>query len=173
MDVSEWEGCPVSAVDYVGPLVQAGLGADLPVRLRCWDGSELGPPDAPVQMTFTSPLALRRLLWAPNQLGFARAYVSGDVLIEGDLMAGLAALEQIADPARGPGVVIDMSMRRALVMAALRQGVVGPPPPPPPEEAKLGGLRHSKSRDAQAIAHHYDVGNEFYELVLGPSMTYS
>jgi len=37
----------------------------------------------------------------------------------------------------------------------------------------LGGLRHSRGRDAQAIAHHYDVGNEFYELVLGRSMTYS
>jgi len=112
-------------------------------------------------------------LWAPNQLGFARAYVSGDVLIVGDLMAGLSALERIADPELGPGVVVDMSMRRTLVMAALRLGVVGPPPRPPAEESKLGGLRHSRSRDGQAIAHHYDVGNEFYELVLGPSMTYS
>jgi cyclopropane-fatty-acyl-phospholipid synthase len=32
---------------------------------------------------------------------------------------------------------------------------------------------HSKGRDGQAISHHYDVGNEFYRLVLGPSMTYS
>lgn len=163
----------MSVVDFVGPLVRAGLGADAPVRVRCWDGSELGPPDAPVQLTFTSPRGLRRMLWSPNQLGFARAYVSGDVLIDGDLMEGLSALERIADPELGPGVVIDMAMRRALVMAALRLGVVGPPPRPPQEEARLGGLRHSRSRDAQAIAHHYDVGNEFYELVLGPSMTYS
>ncbi len=163
----------MSVVDFVGPLVRAGLGTDVPVRVRCWDGSELGPHDAPVQLTFTSPRALRRLLWAPNQLGFARAYVSGDVLIDGDLMEGLSALERIADPELGPGVVIDMSMRRTLVMAALRLGVVGLPPRPPQEEAKLGGLRHSRSRDAAAIAHHYDVGNEFYELVLGPSMTYS
>jgi cyclopropane-fatty-acyl-phospholipid synthase len=28
-------------------------------------------------------------------------------------------------------------------------------------------------RDAAAIGHHYDVGNEFYRLVLGPSMKYS
>ena len=28
-------------------------------------------------------------------------------------------------------------------------------------------------RDAQAISHHYDVGNDFYAIVLGPSMTYS
>jgi cyclopropane-fatty-acyl-phospholipid synthase len=113
------------------------------------------------------------MLWAPNELGFARAYVSGDVLIEGDIMAGLSAMEKVADPEFGPGVVIDSSTRWALVKAALRLGVAGPPPRPPAEESKLGGLRHSRSRDAKAIAHHYDVGNDFYELVLGPSMTYS
>jgi cyclopropane-fatty-acyl-phospholipid synthase len=163
----------MSVADIVDPLVRAGLGVDLPVRLRCWDGSELGSSAAPVQLTFTSPRALRRLLWAPNELGFARAYVSGDVLIEGDIMAGLSALDRVADPEFGPGVVVDASTRRALVKAALRLGIAGPPPRPPAEESRLGGLRHSRSRDAQVIAHHYDVGNEFYELVLGPSMTYS
>ena len=43
----------------------------------------------------------------------------------------------------------------------------------PPEEARLGGVRHSKERDAAAIAFHYDVSNAFYRIVLGPSMTYS
>jgi cyclopropane-fatty-acyl-phospholipid synthase len=35
------------------------------------------------------------------------------------------------------------------------------------------GLRHSKQRDAEVIHHHYDVSNRFYEMVLGPSMTYT
>ena len=53
------------------------------------------------------------------------------------------------------------------------------PPPPPPQEALprwrrlLEGFRHSKPRDAEAIHHHYDVSNRFYEMVLGPSMTYT
>jgi cyclopropane-fatty-acyl-phospholipid synthase len=55
----------------------------------------------------------------------------------------------------------------------LRLGAVGRPPQPPPEEVRLSGRRHSKGRDAAAIAHHYDVSNEFYELVLGESMVYS
>jgi cyclopropane-fatty-acyl-phospholipid synthase len=38
---------------------------------------------------------------------------------------------------------------------------------------KLGGLRHSKTRAAKAIAHPCDVGNEFYDLVLGQTMAYS
>jgi cyclopropane-fatty-acyl-phospholipid synthase len=51
--------------------------------------------------------------------------------------------------------------------------VLGPPPARPAEEARLRGGRHSKERDAAAISHHYDVGNEFYRLILGESMTYS
>jgi cyclopropane-fatty-acyl-phospholipid synthase len=146
--------------DVMATLVTAGLGGSASVRLTCWDGSELGPPDAPVQLTITSPHALRRLLWAPNQLGFARAYVSGDILIGGDLLGALSVLEQVADPEFGPGVVIVGSTRRAIVTAALRLGIVGLPPRPPAEESKLGGLRQSKVRAAKAIAHHYDVGNE-------------
>ncbi len=37
----------------------------------------------------------------------------------------------------------------------------------------LAGRLHSKRRDAQAIAHHYDVSNRFYGWVLGPSMAYT
>ena len=57
--------------------------------------------------------------------------------------------------------------------AAYRLGALGPPLPAPPEEATTRGRLHSKSRDAQAVRHHYDVSNEFYAMVLGPSMTYS
>ncbi|MBU3870331.1 cyclopropane-fatty-acyl-phospholipid synthase family protein, partial [Streptomyces sp. 4503] len=50
----------------------------------------------------------------------------------------------------------------------------GLPPAPPREEARTGfGPLHSLRRDKKAISHHYDVGNDFYELVLGPSMVYS
>jgi len=37
----------------------------------------------------------------------------------------------------------------------------------------LRGRLHALRRDAAAIAHHYDVGNDFYRLVLGETMTYS
>ncbi|MYW04050.1 cyclopropane-fatty-acyl-phospholipid synthase family protein, partial [Streptomyces sp. SID3343] len=52
----------------------------------------------------------------------------------------------------------------------------GPPlPPPPPDEEvrRRRGVAHSLRRDRAAISHHYDVGNDFYALVLGPSMVYS
>ena len=40
-------------------------------------------------------------------------------------------------------------------------------------ERPARGRRHSKARDQRAISHHYDVSNQFYEWVLGPSMAYT
>ena len=163
----------MSVAEVIAPLVQSALGQQARLQVTCWDGSVFGPVDAPVRLRINNRRALRRLLWAPNELGFARAYVSGDVEVEGDLLAALDELERVGDPANGPGVAIDGATKRALLTAVLRLGVIGPPPRPPAEESRLRGSRHSKTRDADAIAHHYDVGNDFYRLVLGDSMTYS
>jgi cyclopropane-fatty-acyl-phospholipid synthase len=77
-------------------------GFDLPVRVRAWDGSEAGP-DGPPTAVLRSPLALRRALWAPGELGLARAYVSGDLDVEGDLTEGLRRAFRAARPAQsGP-----------------------------------------------------------------------
>jgi cyclopropane-fatty-acyl-phospholipid synthase len=58
-------------------------------------------------------------------------------------------------------------------LAAVRLGAVGRPPPPPASEIRLAGRLHSRSRDRAVIAHHYDLSNEFYELLLDESMAYS
>lgn len=163
----------MTVAEVVAPLVRATLGEQVPIRIRCWDGSTVGPADAVLQLHIRHRRALRRLLWAPNELGFARAYVSGDVEVDGDLPAGLDALEQVAQPDRGPGVVIDAGTKWAVARTVVRLGILGLPPKPPAEEVRLAGRTHSKHRDAHAISHHYDVGNDFYRIVLGESMTYS
>ena len=90
---------PKDVADVIaGLLAQAGLG--LPVRLRAWDGSEAGPADGPV-LVARSPRALQRLLWRPGELGLARAYVSGDLDVEGDLTDGLRRVHATA-PRPGP-----------------------------------------------------------------------
>jgi cyclopropane-fatty-acyl-phospholipid synthase len=154
-------------------LVDAALGTDLPVRVDCWDGSSVGPSDADVVVRFTNRRAVRRLVWAPNELGFARAYVSGDVELDGDLLDALTRLDELGDPERGPGVRVGADTRAAVAKAVVRLGALGPPPRPPSEEIRLSGRRHARARDAKAVSHHYDVGNDFYALVLGPSMVYS
>ncbi|WP_189602024.1 SAM-dependent methyltransferase [Streptomyces lateritius] len=158
-------------------LAEELLGAPLPVRLRAWDGSEAGPAGGPV-LIVRHRRALRRLLWKPGELGLARAWVAGEIDVEGDLyevldrLAGLiwergeetrSVLETVRDPRL-------RAAARGLVKMA---GPLPPPPPPTEEVRRRTGALHTKRRDKQAISHHYDVGNDFYALVLGPSMVYS
>ncbi|WP_024795652.1 SAM-dependent methyltransferase [Tomitella biformata] len=150
------------------------LGTDLPIRVRCWDGSEAGPADSAARVEFTSRRALRRILWSPNELGLARAYVAGDLEVHGDLFALLDVPGLIA----GIGEYRVRGMRPAAVGRAawtlLRLGGVGLPPRPPAVEMRHGrSAKHSESRDSLTVSQHYDVGNEFYRLLLGPSMVYS
>jgi cyclopropane-fatty-acyl-phospholipid synthase len=157
------------AADALAPLVHALFGDRVPVEVRFWDGSRLGPADSPATIILHSPAAVRRILYSPNELGFARAFVLGEADIEGDTLGVLRAIVNEAPEELRIGL-------RTLVRtlgASARLGVLGRPLPRPAEEARLRGGRHSKARDAAAIAHHYDVGNDFYRLVLGESMTYS
>jgi cyclopropane-fatty-acyl-phospholipid synthase len=152
------------------------LGTEqIPLRLRAWDGSEAGPPEAPL-IVVRSRRALRRIVWAPGQLGLGRAYTAGEIDVEGDMFATFAALTSAGalgetEPVPGPSI----GARLRLLGLAARLGALGPEPAPPAEENDVGrhGRRHSRGRDAAAIAHHYDVSNDFYRLVLGPSMVYS
>ncbi|MEU0085011.1 cyclopropane-fatty-acyl-phospholipid synthase family protein [Streptomyces sp. NPDC006274] len=152
-------------------------GAPLPVRIRAWDGSESGPPGAPT-LVVRHRRALRRLLWRPGELGLARAWVAGEIDIDGDLYEALDVLAGLlwdrgADQKTAVHAVRDPRLR-AGARALLKLGGVLPPPPPPPEEVRRRtGPLHTRRRDKEAISHHYDVGNDFYRLVLGPSMVYS
>ncbi|MFF3319183.1 class I SAM-dependent methyltransferase [Streptomyces sp. NPDC003035] len=153
------------------------LGTPLPVRLRAWDGSQAGPGDGPV-LIVRHRRALRRLLWKPGELGLARAWVAGEIDVEGDLYEVLDRLSGLiwerADETRGALESVRDPKLRAAARALLKLAGPFPPPAPPAEEMRRrSGSRHSKHRDKQAISHHYDVGNDFYELVLGPSMVYS
>ena len=153
-------------------LLDEVTGATLPVRIRCWDGSESGPAGAPV-LVVRSRRALRRLLWQPDELGFAQAYVAGELDIEGDMTT---ALQHFWGAVRELGVAKpEIGLRTRLRAAGLltRLGAVGPKPPAPGEQARLTGLLHSKSRDRDAISHHYDLSNEFYRLLLDEHMAYS
>jgi len=159
-----------TAAAILEPVLTALVGRDAPIRIVFWDGSSLGP-DGPVgTITLRSPDAVRRIAWAPGELGLARAFVAGDLIVEGDIFEVLAALRD-ASPADLR--TVDLRTMAATVRAAGRLGVLGRPLPPPPEECRPAGRIHSPARDARAVSHHYDVGNDFYELVLGPSWTYS
>jgi cyclopropane-fatty-acyl-phospholipid synthase len=130
-----------------------------------FDGSTGGPADAEVQVAVVSPRALSYLAGAPGQLGLARAYVAGEIDVRGD---PYEALRRLREPS-----VSSLSAREWARLAALVGRHALQRAPRPSEEVRLRGRRHSKRRDAAAIAHHYDVSNRFYGWILGPSMAYS
>ncbi len=160
------------AAQRLAPLVEPLFGGDLPIRLTAWDGSSVGPADGPA-VVIRSRRALRRLLWQPDELGLAQAYVTGELDVEGDLLEGLA---RVWSAARSRGLHIQRPPVRELAKAALTAlsfGAVGPRPKAPRTQAKLAGRLHSLRRDRAAISHHYDLSNEFYALILDPHMAYS
>src|SRR5437899_1639492 len=166
----------ISVADRLRPLVEGILGSRLPLTVRMWDGSTLGPPEAESAATLIvkSPDALRRLVYAPNELGLGRAFVAGEIDVEGDVFTALSILRgSMAEEDERADLKLGVQAWVRALAAAREIGALGRPLPPPPEEARLHGRRHSRARDAAAIAHHYDVSNDFYRLILGPTMTYS
>jgi cyclopropane-fatty-acyl-phospholipid synthase len=145
------------------------------LKFVAYDGSSFGPDDARLTLTLINERGLRYLATAPGDLGLARAYISGDLLMSG---------VHPGDPYDALRLLSDWRFRRPsplevtdLIKALGLHNLL--PPAPPAQEAlprwrrTVEGLRHSRGRDADAIHHHYDVSNEFYEKVLGPSMAYT
>lgn len=160
----------------IGEALARLLPAGLPFRFTAYDGSGIGPEDATVRLHLRNERGLSYLLTAPGDLGVARAYVAGDLDVSGahpgDPYDALVVLMNRLKPKLPPPQEL-VRIVRGLGINHLK------PPPPPPEEhlprwrRLLEGMRHSRERDAVAIHHHYDVSNRFYEMVLGPSMTYT
>src|ERR1700757_5174097 len=151
---------------------EAIVGPDAPVEFQAYDGSASGTPGSPIKITVRSPVALSYIAQAPGWLGLARAYVSGHLDVDGDMYTALTRMSQIQDVRLSP------AERLRLLGELGGPKLLYPRVPPPPQEVRvrrrwMGGQRHSKGRDASAIAHHYDVSNTFYEWVLGPSMAYT
>ncbi len=154
------------------------LLAERPITFRfsAYDGSHTGPEGAGVGIHISTPRGVAYLVTAPGSLGMARAYVSGDLDVVGVHPGDpYPLLREMGTELRWrrPDPPTVARVTRALGISRLV------PPAPPSQEARpdwrrrLHGVLHSKSRDAEAIQHHYDVSNRFYELVLGPSMTYT
>jgi cyclopropane-fatty-acyl-phospholipid synthase len=139
-----------------------------PFAVDLWDGSSIpstsdgGGP----RFTVNSPRALAHLVRAPGELGLGRAYVTGDLDVD-DLMAVMRVVDTWDPPA------LDVRTRAKLILAAVRAAGIPRRPRIPASELRPHGERHSRARDERAVRHHYDVGNEFFELFLDDSMTYS
>jgi cyclopropane-fatty-acyl-phospholipid synthase len=157
-------------------ILEIFLAGHLPLKFSAYDGSTAGPADAELGLDLLTPRGTTYLATAPGDLGLARAYVSGDLELHGvhpgDPYELLKALAEKMDFRRPPARVLPKIVRSIGVEHF--KPIAPPPQEVPPRWRRIAeGLRHSRTRDAEAVHHHYDVSNTFYERVLGPSMTYT
>ena len=156
-------------------IVEILVGGRLPLRFTAYDGSATGPADA-LGIDLVTPRGTTYLATAPGELGLVRAYVSGDLQPRGvhlgDPYELLKALDADVKVTRPPARMLADIVRSIGIEHLVP---IAPPPQevPPRWRRTAHGLRHSRTRDTEAIHHHYDVSNTFYQLVLGPSMTYT
>jgi cyclopropane fatty-acyl-phospholipid synthase-like methyltransferase len=147
-----------------------------PLKFTAYDGSSAGTEDAELGLDLRTSRGATYLATAPGELGLARAYVSGDLetygVHPGDPYELLRTLTDRVQFKRPSPLVLANVVRSIGVEHLLP--VAPPPEETPPRWRRIAaGVMHSKARDAEAIHHHYDVSNTFYEWVLGPSMTYT
>ena len=119
---------------------------DIPLRIALWNGQayDLGRfPRATIRVK--SEAAVRRLV-RPSLDSLGEAYVNGELDAEGDLDS---LIHSAAGLARHFG-----KMRPGWIELFRR-------------------TQHSRAVDAEAIAYHYDVSNDFYRLWLDREMVYS
>lgn len=121
-------------------------GHDLPLRVCLWDGRSVDLGRTPnVVMRVNDPTGLRDLLRARLDV-LGRAYVEGRLDVDGDLA-------EVIEVAAG--------LERHAAGEAWWLGRL------------VGAVRHTRAMDAEAIAYHYDVSNQFYRHWLDERMVYS
>lgn len=163
----------------IGQMIGAFATAEPPLRIEAYDGSAIGPEDSELVLRLQSEKALQYIVTAPGDLGLARAYLQGEIQVEGVHPGAprdvFGALEDFRK------TMLRMPDARTLLRVARSVGlenVTTPPIPvqevPPAWKRVLAGMRrHSKERDSEVVSYHYDVSNRFYRWILGPSMTYT
>ncbi len=122
-----------------------------PVAVQLPEGQVLGPPGAPVKMSFSRWSSLARL--KTGQIGIlAEDFVEGSLKLEGrmrDVMTVAAGLLPADPVATGAGWWTGLQRQIRSFKA------------------------HSLEKDAEQIQFHYDVSDDFYALWLDPRRVYS
>ncbi len=130
----------------VSALRQRATELDLGLNLELWNGHREAFGASPaVTLRLNRPEAAWRLR-RPDLGSLAQAYVEGDIDVTGPISEVIHVAVEFA---RG------FERRRLL------------------PELPWQPWRHSLAGDARAIAHHYDVSNDFYRLWLDRAMVYS
>ncbi len=115
----------------------------VPLRLRLWNGREAALGPSPSVTFEIKSISALRRLLRPSLASLGQAYVDELIDIEGSIDDVIAVAARLSAHA---GRQVRRAARR---------------------------VRHTRRKDAEAIAYHYDVSNDFYRLWLDERMVYS
>lgn len=119
----------------------------IPVRVQVWDGQAVDlAPDPKVVIRLTRAAAIKHLL-SPTLDSLGRAYVEGEIEVDGAIRDVVVVAEALAQEAG----------------TASRSGLL----------PQAWGTRHTPRSDRKSIEYHYDVSNDFYRAWLDGAMVYS
>jgi cyclopropane-fatty-acyl-phospholipid synthase len=147
--------------------------------VRLWTGDVLPPSpgqEARFVLDLTHPTSLVRMFWPPGELTIANAFVRGDWDVEGDLVAAVSLRDRVRP---GPSELLALGriaashLRSSSPVALLHRAGAPFARAIRARAPHLHGAKHRPRRDAAAVRHHYDAGNDFYALWLDERMVYS
>lgn len=117
------------------------------IQIVLWDGTVIGDSHAPIgRAVIHQPRVLRRLLVSPI-LSFGEAFAANELTIEGNLVDVLT------------------EMNRGLTRVATPQFW--------PTFFGRSFSRHTFAASKRRVYHHYDIGNDFYQLWLDKQLVYT
>jgi cyclopropane-fatty-acyl-phospholipid synthase len=133
----------------------ARFAGDAPLEFRIGDRVRALTPGAQARGSTVATVRLRDRgtllgILADPALGFGDAYADGRAQVDGDLVTFLEAMYR-----------------------AVPDGGTGRGFPPRPARWLERPRRHTLKAARDHIWHHYDIGNAFYALWLGPTMAYT
>jgi cyclopropane-fatty-acyl-phospholipid synthase len=112
---------------------------------------------------FRHPAALRDLVLHQDIKRLGEAYLAGQIDVTGDLETVFSLTEHLEH--------LRLTTGQRLKLACLALQLPRRPGDRLPERLRAG--RHQRRNSRDAIAHHYDLGNDFYRQWLDPQMVYS
>jgi cyclopropane-fatty-acyl-phospholipid synthase len=141
--------------------------------IRLWDGTlsrGMADPRADFTLEIRRRGALRRMLLPPSELSIVESFISGDIEVDGNLESAMGLGDAVGNRIQSLGGIARLIPR---VLALPRDE----------DNAPLSENRYARSlrlltppgrkSTEPEIQFHYDVGNDFYELWLDPSMLYT
>jgi len=124
---------------------------EIPFEVRFWDGeSERFGDGKPSFCIIFKQQETIKSIFARGPMGFAEEYVAGNIDTEGDF----SQLVRLGMDQRFQDMKLSLGTKTEILFRHL---------------ASLNTIK----RSARNIAHHYDLGNDFYKFYLDESMTYS